>query len=752
MNPKTFFLLLLYISTGFKGYSQINSLDNSDVIVEKLEGLSSKQSLDNVYLQTSKGIYETEEDLWFKGYLLDAQSHSPSERSKILFVQLIEDNTNSIVWKEKFEIINGFVDGHLFINDSLQAGNYTLEAYSSHSFYKDSKEFCAVQKVKILKNITDKQKPGDTKNNNITHFTIFPEGGNLVLNIENKVAFKAVNSEGLPIDVSGKLYENDNPLLDFNSKHAGMGSFLFTPNADKKYHIQITDPKNNERYNLPEIFPDGRTLQLISNTKEFITFKVSQTSNLKKEAIFLRLQIRGVVYSVATANLNKELLIKIPLKDIPQGIAEITLFNKDAEPIAERLVYVNQDIKLNIETTLDKKIYNTKETSLLKIKVTDQNGEPVIANLGISIFDKLYEDKLERKNILTHYYLSSQLNGTIYDPAYYFNKKNNNKNEALDLLLLTQGWRRYVWNEENLKEQPQMLLSDDIKGQIISEKKIKKTEKPTQNFVMVFTSDLQNNKDIIMTDSIGRFVVNHHHLIEAESGYLYLKPLSSENNKVRLNIKDSSFDIIKNNRNTVFINYPISKIQEETTIDTSEIFSISKNVNRLKEVKIKTKSKKLYRDKYLGSLNELTKLDNTDYVCHNGLLNCFNHPGSYDVKPIDGKLYWSSDGTRKIRYEGKILSEKELMEKFNLKMLKGFYRKREFYQPIYEGQSELDHLPDYRNTLYWNPSIITDENGEATVTFYCSDIETSFTGNIEGVSTEGLLGKANFNLKVKKKE
>ena len=76
--------------------------------------------------------------------------------------------------------------------------------------------------------------------------------------------------------------------------------------------------------------------------------------------------------------------------------------------------------------------------------MTDGNGVPVKTNLGLSVFDKAYINPADPVNILTHCYLSSQIRGKIYNPLYYFDEKNKDRMQAMDLLLLTQGWRRYV--------------------------------------------------------------------------------------------------------------------------------------------------------------------------------------------------------------------------------------------------------------------------------------------------------------------
>lgn len=232
-----FNLCVLYLLTSIS-YSQTNTTI-TDILAENIQGVTRNHNVDNIYLQTNKGIYETKENLWFKGYILDSQRLIPSNQSKILFVQLIEDQNNKVAWEEKYEIENGFVDGHLYLNDSLKSGSYTLAAYSAASFYKGIKNFNALRKLQIIKTISEKPNAAivATKKDSIASFEVFPEGGNIVSNIQNKIAFKALNSKGVPIEVSGKLYENNSPILDFKSEHAGMGSFVFKPNFNHKYHI-----------------------------------------------------------------------------------------------------------------------------------------------------------------------------------------------------------------------------------------------------------------------------------------------------------------------------------------------------------------------------------------------------------------------------------------------------------------------------------------------------------------------------------
>jgi hypothetical protein len=95
-------------------------------------------------------------------------------------------------------------------------------------------------------------------------------------------------------------------------------------------------------------------------------------------------------------------------------------------------------------------------------------------------------------------------------------------------------------------------------------------------------------------------------------------------------------------------------------------------------------------------------------------------------------------------------TEEGLLKMHYLSRVKGYYRERKFYQPDYDKVTFEEKVPDFRNTLLWEPSVCTDENGEATLSFFCSDINTEFVGRIEGVGGDGLLGTGFFKFNVRK--
>ena len=822
-------------------YCQALTAQESE-LAERLESLSKNAPPETVYIQTSKDIYETGEDLWFKAYILNSRFLKPSGLSKTLYLQLLRESDHKPFWQEKYEIRDGFANGHVYLESSLSEGDYILAAYTTNSFLNDSSEFKAVRKIKVRTDIyrrsavsarfdkdyydendtikiilspisiagdpmevsvtatlqqerreldkvqvstysdsgttirfappkrgqglsvtLDIKYDGTEKSlsmpvvykDNPIQFTTFPEGGNLVSGLENRVAFNAVKYNGEPVDVKGTLFEDGNPILDFNSLHAGMGSFKLVPQTGKKYVIKLSEPNIDSSFLLPQIYVEGMVMRLVERDEESVTFEVASNGAANGEDIYVRVQCRGVVCGITKGRLNRRLRIRIPLKDLPQGIAEITLFNSSLVPVAERLVYVNRKKQLYITAELSKEIYPTRGKVDLKITVTDENGEPVRANMGVSVFDELYQNPSDTANILVHYFLSTQLKGRLYDPSYYFNENNNDRNEALDLLMLTQGWRRYVWEEQELEqlgETPRQVFFDGIQGEIIIPLTKKKKLSEEQLYVTAFSPNIDSTNIFILADSLGAFNIDPSVFEHWKGDYVYLKPLTAIQSDLKLGIKDP-FETINNQMGIKEISTSIPPLINGTP-ETPVPSLASNGGNVIKEIEIKGVKTDIIRGKFLGTLDSLRGITITgDYICKYGILNCPNHPGVR--KPVYGETVasYAIDGSivysRYFKMESKP-SEEELLKLNNLWKVKAYYGNREFYSPNYDIRSEEDIIPDYRNTLLWEPSVITDEKGEATLSFFCSDINTDYVGRIEGVGNGGLLGSGGFKLTVRK--
>src|SRR5664279_4255692 len=253
LSNKRFVLTLIILTFLFSAHAQSYSPQQIE-LAERLQTLAKKSAHEIAYIQTSKDIYETGEDLWFKVYLLDAQYLIPSRQSKTLYLQLLNESTKKAVWQEKYEIQDGFANGRVYLDSNLPEGVYLLAAYTANSFFGDTTEFYAIRRIKVVTDITTWKEtltiPVPDKVNTL-QFTTFPEGGNLVSGIPSKVAYKAVNINGEPVDIKGTLFEDTTPIVEFKSIHAGMGSFIFTPDNNKKYIIRLSASAIDSTFPLP---------------------------------------------------------------------------------------------------------------------------------------------------------------------------------------------------------------------------------------------------------------------------------------------------------------------------------------------------------------------------------------------------------------------------------------------------------------------------------------------------------------------
>ncbi len=714
-----------------------------------------------LYIRTSKDIYESMEDLWFKTYVVDARHQLLSGADQTLYVQLVHEKKDSVVWEEKYLIDRGIASGHIYLDNALPDGNYWLCAYSAHSLTKDPRSFIGARRIRIVQNVAEliRRKPA-TPHSDTTkkiQFSLLPEGGMLLAGVPNRVAFKAVTESGQPYAVSCTLFDGNQAIGHFKSTHAGMGSFLFQPEAGKIYRVRLDAPFADSVYPLPAIRTQGMNFRLISNTADTAIFRIYNHGSGQRHFYF-RLQTKGMTQLMAAAEIKDSLDLKLPLHNVPGGIAEATLFDDTPVPVAERLVYIKPDKRLSITATLSKKSYNLKSKISLQIHATDELGRPAVAQLGAVVYDGIYRQPTDPKDIQTHYLLSTQLKGNIYDPGYYFDTTNADREQALDLLLLTQGWRSYSWNEPSLKalaENGSPLISDSTQGQLLARKK---RIKSPQHAIMLFDADQQGNQ-LLTLDNQGTFWLAPENLLMSRR--IYIKQFGEQEDfELKLN---ESFEAINKIRPWQKIDYPLEKLPAITDrkMDAENPFLLTRGSIKLKEIEIKGRTETVFRDKYIGQLDSLAKYQNLTDRAEGGWLNC--PVGDGDERPIEGHTYivWTgpnpptthpfsfdATNTKRIVYHYPQYTEEELLKKFGLAQSKGYYPKKEFYQPDYD--KEKDPLPDYRNTLLWAPDIVTDENGNATLEFFSSDINTRFYGLIEGISGNGIIGKSDFEFTVTK--
>lgn len=319
-----------------------------------------------------------------------------------------------------------------------------------------------------------------------------PEGGNLLEGLKSKIAIKAIGTNGLGIKVKGKIVDQTgNQLADFETSALGMGSFYLIPEPGKIYSAKLTD----RTINLPKAELSGYSIafRAVDSTKFMATVKISPDL-VNKGDLNLVAQRNGLAYSSSKLSpTTRTIEVIYENKDFPQGIVQFTLFSPSNLPVCERLFFVkNKENDILIDLKSLKSSYEKKEKVELEVQST-VNAQAVRASMSVSItnMDAVEPDLSDESHIKTNLLLTSDLIGYIEKPNDYFLNNDAKTSEALDLLMLTQGWRKIDWTLPNpvIKHQAETALT--ISGLIT------KGDVP-----------LSGSKVSLMTNAGGMFVID----------------------------------------------------------------------------------------------------------------------------------------------------------------------------------------------------------------------------------------------------
>ena len=283
----------------------------------------------------------------------------------------------------------------------------------------------------------------------------FPESGNLVAGVRSKVAFKAINPNGLGVDVKGTITDNTGTVVvDFTSQHLGMGTFDLVPQSGKTYKANITFPDGSKSsYDLPAVKSYGITMSVVNTDPDKISLRIAADDQFlqanKGKIFYIVAQNSEFIQYTGQATLMTAMIpASIPKSKFVSGVVRLTLFNTTGDALAERSIFVQRNDQLNITLKTDKPSYSPRQKVTLNI-LTQKNAKPSQANLSLTVLDESkvpYNDNAET-TILTSLLLTSDLKGYVEQPNYYFNNPNDKTNADLDVLMLTQGYTRFVYKD-----------------------------------------------------------------------------------------------------------------------------------------------------------------------------------------------------------------------------------------------------------------------------------------------------------------
>ncbi|HUR67030.1 MAG TPA: hypothetical protein VMZ03_11840, partial [Chitinophagaceae bacterium] len=274
----------------------------------------------------------------------------------------------------------------------------------------------------------------------------FPEGGNLVQGHLNTIAFKANHENGLPVSVTGVIKNRKGEeVVSFKDFHDGMGMFVLDPLPGEKYSAVLREPVIEE-FSLPDPVERGIVLSVIPHPQGFFFEIQQQTTDLDFTAAYILGQMQHhIVFRQQLNNSIESVLGIINTGHLRSGILQVTVFNRNGMPLAERLCFVNNlEYVQPAELIIDTLDFSARGRNRFRIAMRDT----VQGSVSVSIVDAAYDGLSEREdNILTSFLLTSDIKGYVHRPTYYFSAMTDSVKTAADLLMMTNGWRRFKWSE-----------------------------------------------------------------------------------------------------------------------------------------------------------------------------------------------------------------------------------------------------------------------------------------------------------------
>ena len=427
---------------------ELSTISRQSSIPDSLTSLFNNQLAvfpqEKIYIHTDKPYYISGERIWFRAYLADAITHIPTPISRYVYIELVTTASSRCLTRIKIRQAEGAYHGHLFIPDDAPEGDYILRAYTTFMQSQD-KHYFFTKNIRIgdpqtRTALINTQAPVPENDFDVS---FYPEGGSLMLGTACNITFKALKSNGRATDISGIIYDQSGvEIQKISSDYLGMGCFSFTAEKGKSYYAVCENDKGqSKRFDLPAAIDKGYALSVNRSADRIYVTVLQPAKSTQNNELYLLAHTRGKVHLAMLWDNDKN-RVDLPKEQFPSGVLHLILFDAGLNPVSERLVFINNQDQAGIDVQSDQPVFTARSCVKNRITITDSDGEPLAGSFSVAVTSDSEVMPDTASNILTYLLLTSDLRGTIENPAYYF-RDNPSSEQALDLLMRTQGWRRY---------------------------------------------------------------------------------------------------------------------------------------------------------------------------------------------------------------------------------------------------------------------------------------------------------------------
>ncbi|MBC7920131.1 MAG: hypothetical protein H7Z75_03490 [Ferruginibacter sp.] len=751
---------------------------------------------EKVFVHADRSFYLTGETLWFKVYCVDGTFHRPLDLSKVAYLEVM-DRDRKPVLQTKITLEKGSGSGALTLPTSLLSGQYRVRSYTH--WMKNFGPDYFFETVVTVVNPSRRLGPSPPPDSLDYDVQFFPEGGNLVRDVPGKVAFRGTDPRGRGIDFRGVILDETNDTVArFKPRRFGIGHFTFTPAGNRQYRALVTDAKDKvTTFRLPPVHERGYAMHLADTGAKGMSVTVRAPAGTTEPyaPLYLVVHTRQVTKVAQVRPLEGgRAIFLVDENQLGEGISHFTIFDGNKRPVCERLYFKRPTANLLIEARSDKGQYATREKVRLDFLTHDSAGQPVAADLSVSVYQLDSLASGEPTEVGSYLWLASDLRG-VESPAHYLNNRGAEADEALDNLMLTHGWRRFRW-ETVLGGAPAFTFIPEygghlLRGQVTHAQsgapargilaylsapgrypRLYGSRSDEAGQVQFETKDLYGSRDLVLQTNAQR---DSAYRVQLDSPYA--EAVSS----VRL----PELDLARSRQNPL----RLRSIQAQTQAvyfppsadryaapetDSSAFYGVPDETYLLADYTRFTVMEEVMReyvpgvqvrkrkgDFYFQALNRprrlffegepLILLDGVP-VFRTSAIMAFDPlkikklevvTRSYVLGPLvfDGIVsYATSNGD----LAGFGLDPRSLILEYE-----GLQRQREFYAPRYDTPGQTaSRLPDFRSLLHWSPKVVTGGGGKNGLDFYASDQPGVYSVVVQGVSGSGLAGSQTFQFEV----
>ena len=619
-----------------------------------------------------------------------------------------------------------------------------------------------------------------------------PEGGWLVPGNVCQVAFKGINPSGTGEDISGALYNSKGEeIVKFSSLKLGMGFFNFIPVAGEKYYaVCATRDGETKRFDLPAAEPRARSVNVKPIRNRFL-IHIQKGDAAPDDPLSLLIHHKGIVLHHEPCQPQAG-SYTFPAEFFPSGISSVLLLDSNQEIISERLVFnIHDGDFAGLEAGLSSPTYKRRQQIALTLQLDDTGATSTHNNIAVSVVDKNAVLPDTTNNLVSTLLLSSELRGHIESPASYFTGKREDQT-ALDLLMMTQGWRRYdIPNVLKGKIETPGILPEQC--QEISGKAEARFFRSMEDgkISLYATLDTLYSMETTVADEKGRFLFEVEYPEGTEITVQSLSKRGGEGNFISLDDvtypdytfatlpaggqsrghdePDEQFDIdsyLKQANEEYSQKYGVRTIMlEEVTVTAqkmqqfkksgyySPVFSSGlvtteeikkRNLSDMQSVLLATSGVVIRGGNNItttrSNMPMLIVIDDVVFPNFDVLsMNVNDIDNLFVVKDHTSMFgyYPDTSGALVITTSGNAYQRTKSINIDRIRPL-GYQQAVEFYSPKYETREQVESsTPDLRTTIYWKPDVQFSRTGEAVVEFYSADTPTTYQVVGEGVTGSG---------------